>query len=246
MTQLAVFPGINVFVYRDPAIIRQIWKQSSLLDFRPTVVYFFKDLCGMSKKSALLYLEDDSGDQIKPLPGSSVPEELRIHRIIYQSDRQALTGHALEATLQRYMDAFVAKISERVPDENGAWIQFPDLCSFTQNTVGAAEIEAIFGPNLFKMHPDFLRTFFEFDQAAPWLLKKMSYGRAERLRHTILYQFRTWFKYARKHYTEESRYEDGDGDPFWGSAWTRCRHEELRPLFDDDAMSCIDLGLAWG
>lgn len=133
-----------------------------------------------------------------------------------------------------------------MPDENGAWIDFPDLCSFTQDTVGAAEIEAIFGPNLFRMHPDFVRTFFKFDQAAPWLLKKMFYGRAERLRHTILYQFRTWFKYTRKHYTEENIYEDGDGDPFWSSAWTRCQHEELRPLFDDDAMSCIDLGLAWG
>jgi hypothetical protein len=251
VARISIFPGIDAFLYQDPEIIRQIWKQSSFLDFRPMATYFFISLCGMSKEFAYKYLNDSSGDQLKPLPGSNVPEELRIHRIIHQSDRQALTGQALEATIRRYMDAFVTKVSDLVPEHtlnepNGGWLEFANFWAFIQDTVGAGEIEAIFGPNLQRMHPSFVHSLFEFDRMAPSLLKGMSFGRAERLRQILLYQLRTWFKHARKHFTEASRYADGDGDPFWGSTLTRGRHEDLKPLFNDDAMSSHDLGMAWG
>ncbi|KAG6361378.1 hypothetical protein INS49_009605 [Diaporthe citri] len=40
--------------------------------------------------------------------------------------------------------------------------------------------------------------------------------------------------------------EDGNGDPFWGSAWMRDQQKLVGVLNDDDMVASVDLGVAWG
>lgn len=53
-------------------------------------------------------------------------------------------------------------------------------------------------------------------------------------------------KSARRNYTEDAKYSDNDGDPCWGSSWSRIRHEKFGHFFDDDALAANDIAVAWG
>lgn len=246
VARLALFPGKNAFLYADPAVVRQIWKQSSLLDFRPMSTHFMTSVCGMSKKVASLRM-DNPDSKVQTLPGSKITNHPPVHRILSESNRKSLTGHGLSTTLQRYRNAFITRTSELVPERlDSDWVHMENFTTFIQDTCGAAAIEAIFGPKIMEMHPTFVRNFFEFDEITPWLLMRLPSRKARKMRSALLYQFKTWAQHARTMFAETDIYEDGDGDPFWGSAWTRYRHEALAPYFDDDALSSHDLGVAWG
>ncbi|KAG8425926.1 hypothetical protein J3459_008620 [Metarhizium acridum] len=224
-------------------MIRRIWKASASLDVRPLAAHVFRKACGMSREAANLYLYDKTGRNLKPLPGAGCLEDLRVHRIVYESDRQALMGPGLEPTLQRFIDALSRRMSVLTATD---WIEMEDFWTFIQNTVATAQIEAIFGPKLLEMHPDFISLFFEFDLVVPSLLKMLPFSRAERIRCQLHGKFRSWLRHTRRNHTQASSNNDGDHDPHWGCRWTRYRHEAFQPFFDDDALASHDVGVAWG
>lgn len=224
--------------------MRQVWKASAVLDFRPMAGYFFKNACGMHHEAAKLYTEDPTGFSAQPL-NTGHPKQHRVHRMIHESDRKALLGPGLAPTVQRYIDALSARLCAFLSEE---WTELEDFWIFIQDTVSSAEIEAIFGPKLFELYPDFTWTFFEFDSMVPSLLQKKAFGRAERARYKIHSQLRMWFKLARRKCAEAGVVDRGNDDagPYWGSSWSRERHESFAPFFDDDALASHDVGVAWG
>jgi hypothetical protein len=232
-----------VFLYQDPITISRIWDVSHLLDFRPMAGHFFINVCGMSPESASLYSSDTTGTKADPVPQSAeatVQHRHRVHRAIHESDRKGLAGRGLAPTFQAYRAAFDKVISEISTQE---WIKMDDFWTFIQNTVGAAEIEALFGPSLLKLHPSFLRDFFDFDKLTPWLLKGLSFSRVERIRETLLEDLRVWDKCVRLQPPAENVF---DGQTNWGSEWTQYRHETFPEFFDANAMASHDLGVVWG
>jgi hypothetical protein len=246
VARLGIFPGLQVFLYQDPLVIRQIWKQSHLLDFRPLATHFFVRVCGMPREAAALYLDDATGVEATPLPGSSMQKDAhnthRIHRSIWESDRRALTGPGLAPTLENFRSAFDSRMSKFETDE---WVEMDDFWIFIQDTVASASVEAILGPALERLHPDFIREFFEFDHAVPWLAKGLSYSRAERVRAKLLNHIRIWMKCAGFWSNMDRAREEGEKDRYWGTAWTRHRHDSFKKFFDDDATASHDLGVIW-
>ncbi|KEY72657.1 hypothetical protein S7711_09157 [Stachybotrys chartarum IBT 7711] len=248
IARLPVFPGVKVFLYQDPLIIRQIWKISHLLDFRPMATHFFTKACGMAPDAAALYLTDTTGLKSVPLPGSGAHEQHRVHRIIHESDRQALAGRGFAPTIQAFRTAFDLRMEQFATD---SWTEVDDFWTFIQDTAGAAEAEAIFGPNLLRLHPKFVRDFFDFDRVIPWLLKGMSFSKAERIRNKLLDDFQEWAKFVTIRSAGDKARDYGNEDygvrdPHWGAEWTRYRHEYFRAFFDDDAIASHDLGVTWG
>lgn len=252
VTRLSVLPGICAFIYQDPNIIRQIWRQSSLTDFRPMSTYFHTKVCGMSQEAASKRLQDPASHGDSSSKAKRNPEVSDVHRVIVHGNRQGLTGQGLSTTIQRYKAAFARRTHELVPgqslsnDLDGSWTEFDDLWDFIKETAGASEVESIFGPTFTRMHPTFIGSFFEYAKMGPWILKGMPTRGAAATRRRLLLQFRAWRAYAKDHFTESAIYEDGGDDPFWGSAWTRYRHREFASFFDEDAMASHDLSVAWG
>ncbi|KAH7323260.1 Pfs, NACHT and ankyrin domain protein [Stachybotrys elegans] len=243
VVRIPLLPGFQVYLYQDPLIIRQIWKVSQLLDFRPMATHFFVNACGMKYESAALYLNDKTGTKSSPVPGSE-SKDMRVHRIIHESDRQGLAGRGLAPTLQAFRTSFDSLISKYETEE---WTDVEDFWTFIQATVGAAEMEAIFGPMLLKQFPNFVYDFFEFDRLIPWLLKGMPFTQAERIRFRLLEDIRGWIKSARVMASKE-KIEGGyeSRSEAWGPEWTRYRHEFFKSFFDEDAIASHDLGVAWG
>ncbi|KAI9897397.1 hypothetical protein N3K66_007253 [Trichothecium roseum] len=205
--------------------------------------HFFRTACGMPPEDAALYMTDNTGYKARALPGTNVPEEQRVHRLIHESDRRGLAGRGLAPTLQRYMDALDTRLSRYLSDD---WVQLPDFWEFVQETVGGSMLEALFGKELQRLHPDFVHSFFEFDRQAPSLIKMTPFSGAEKIRNEVLAKYKTWFANARRNFTKEAIYPDGDGDPYWGCSWTRFRHDSFRPFFSEEALASSDLGVAWG
>lgn len=241
--RLSVLPGTDIYFYQAPAMIRQIWTQAAVLDFRPMASFFFRRVCGMPEEAASLYLNDTSGNMATPLPGSNVPQALRVHRMIYESDRRALTGPGLAPTFERYKLSFESKTSRLAPS---GWVAMDDLGKFIHDTVGVSVMESIFGSTLMEMHPDLMDKFSEFEEAFPSIIKGFAYSRAQRIRHSLLYYFRSWSRHTEKRLSHTPIHDNEEHDPFWGTAWTRYRHTVFKTIIGDDATASHDLGVTWG
>lgn len=241
VARLAILPGIDIFLYQSPVVVARIWKESAQLNFRPFAARFLR-ACGMPKEAASKYIVDTSG-QFKPFPGSNIPEELRINHINYEGYSQALTGRGLAPTFQRFVKAFFNNTKGL---ETIEWKSIDDYWVFIQDTAGASILEAFYGPTLLQINPNFMRTFFEFDVMVPGLLKGIPSRKAAGIRESAISQIISWSRYAKAHFRKTSVYEDGDGDPFWGSSWTRYRHEQFSRFFGEDSVASIDLGVVWG
>ncbi|KAI1292595.1 cytochrome P450 [Xylaria venustula] len=245
-TSIHFFPGCNILFFQDPETIQHIWRQSEKLNAVRMRVYAYKYLFGMPKKWASIYEADDSGPFPKPLQGSNIPPEKRIHRFLAEGIEKALIGPGFSPTFSRLRQTYVKQMSNL---EIGLeWNEFEDFRRFIHITTGQSTIEAIFGPNLVRLNPAFMEDLFEFDRALPWLSKgipRFIMPTAYRAREKLHRNFVAWYKSARECFQDHLIYGDGDGDPFWGSNWMRQRQKTLAHIQDDITLASSDLGIAW-
>ncbi|KAK0630536.1 cytochrome P450 [Bombardia bombarda] len=251
-SRINVGPHWDVYLFQDRETVMQLWKNSTIMCAGRVHVWACKYLFGMPDKFLSLYAADNSGPFAKPYPGSNVPPHLRVHRLMNEGIEKALTGSGFDPTLQRFRKAFVlqfpATLNTTRVSEGSEWIEIPDFRKFIHNTVGTSLVQAVFGPSLLHVNPTFMDDLYEFDQVLPLLSKGLPsfimpqpYAIRRRLRDN----FKRWYAYARKHFTESAISEDGDGDPFWGSNWMRQRQKTLDLIQDDDVLAAGDLGVAW-
>lgn len=69
-----------------------------------------------------------------------------------------------------------------------------------------------------------------------------------RLRDKLIQDVKQWHAIARVRFTETDINQDGDGDPWWGSACMRERQKILLNVdnWNHDAIASSDFGLLWG
>lgn len=201
----------------------------------------------MPSKWLHLYANDDSGPFPKPLAKSNVPAELRIHYKLHAGLEKALIGPGFAPILGRYRKCLLEQMYGMEMHET-EWTTVADFRKFVHHTVGLSFIKAVFGPSLIKINPTFIDDLFEFDHLIPWLgrgMPKFLKPRPYRVRERLHESFKRWYRYARDNFEDSCVSEDGDGDPFWGSAWMRQRQEALAFTQDDDVLAAADLGAAW-
>ncbi|RYP60716.1 hypothetical protein DL770_009939 [Monosporascus sp. CRB-9-2] len=220
-TRIAFLPGCDIYFFQDRQTVKQIWKYSHLMKSVSLRIFFYKYIFGMPERWLSMYYEDDSGPFPRPYPGTNVPPEKRIHYILYEGTHQALAGNGFNPALQRFRAALLRQIDAmKVPEE---WLEMDNFQRLILHTVGKAFIESIFGPSLIRINPTFMDDLKEFNRAVPSLSKGTP-----------------------RFLIPRAISEDGDGDPFWGSAWMRHRQKTLAKIQDDETLASSDLGVAWG
>lgn len=225
-----------------------MFKQSSLATPISIYRYSTKYLFGMREKAHSVYMADDSGPFPKPYPGTNVPSRNRIDYITHHGLLRGLTGPGLQPTTARY----VKDVSRRLQKMNlgDTWTEMDDFPQFFRDIVGTATLQSILGPTMLRINPEFVQNLWDFDVAMPEFSKgypKWILSREYQNRERLLQSFKNWYKYARENFDESQIDEDGDGDPVWGSSLIRHRQETVLQIDhqDDDALACVDLGLAW-
>ncbi|KAI0546389.1 Pfs, NACHT and ankyrin domain protein [Xylaria curta] len=123
---------------------------------------------------------------------------------------------------------------------SGEGEELGDLRSFFQ-VMGTAHFECPFmlkgkfRPEILRLNPSIVDVLINFDSKVPWLARGIpSFIMPEP------YRLRKALEPIQKRAT--------DGDPFWGSAMNRWRHDILPKTgyHDEDALAAADLGLAFG
>ncbi|OTA99392.1 hypothetical protein M426DRAFT_257036 [Hypoxylon sp. CI-4A] len=242
----ALFMGFDVYVYQDRDTIRRISRQSMISSPSTVYTYTLSKFFGMPAASLGTYRADDSGPQPKPRPGSNVPPQDRIYHHLHSGFSKAWSGAGLVPTTTRFFHAFRSNINEWNLSES--WTEVDNFSQSFQTAVSSSLIQAVFGPTLLEIHPDFIENLGKFDEAIPWLAKGIPSFiiPGAHVRDTLRGQFKSWYVYARQAFDGSCIDADGDGDPFWGSESTRHRHRVLSQIgHDDDSLSAADLCLAW-
>lgn len=238
-TRVAFLPGLDVYFFQDRQTIQEIWKQSSLFSTGYLRVFVFKNLFGMPSKWVKLYRPNNSG--IKAGEHGNLIHDLHVEMM------RALVGSGSVPLFMRFQAALTKNLRQvdRQVDED----QKGDFRQTVHQTVGLALAEAVFGPSFLQINPNFIADIFAFNNAVPWLSKGLPHilrPGPHRSRQKLLQGFKIWYKYAREHFQESMIAEDGDADPFWGSAWMRAQQRLVEALNDDDMLASVDLGVAWG
>ncbi|KAI0837147.1 Pfs, NACHT and ankyrin domain protein [Hypoxylon sp. FL0890] len=166
------------------------------------------------------YRVDNSGPLEKPSAGSTVSAQDRIDYFHYQTFHRGLIGPGLAPTILRFRKAIRERIGALGVNSSG-WSEANDLFVLLGKAVSSALTEAICGPSLLRLHPDFIDNLWAYDK---------------------------WHVYAHQRFQENDIGPDNDSDPYWGSHMIRHLNQTLvgGGKQSDDAMSAHDLGLIWG
>ncbi|KAI0393195.1 cytochrome P450 [Xylariaceae sp. FL0594] len=244
------FFGYYLYFFQDRESIRLIWKTPSLSTPIHLQVYAMKYFFGVPEKTARLYRTDNSGPFRNPYPGTAIDKDKRLHFLSHQEFKRALSGGGMAPTFLRFRTAMEAQISE-AKLASGEWTQHTDFRKFLRDVFAAPLIQSIYGPSLLRINPTFVDDLCDFDHEIPFLARGVPsflYRKPHRLRAKLKEQMKRWHLYARQNFSQSAVYEDGDGDPFWGSAFMRNRHAMFADVgdHDEEAVAALDIGLCFG
>lgn len=124
---------------------------------------------GMPKRAVSFYMCDDSGSNRIPNQGSDIRPEHRIELLTHSTITKFLTGPSLKTLCQRFTENLVVELSNA--SISYMWQDLPDLNSIFESEVLRAALNAMCGPLLVSLNPDFTRDFFEMENGMSRLAK---------------------------------------------------------------------------
>ncbi|KAI1646874.1 cytochrome P450 [Daldinia loculata] len=237
------------YVIQGPENIKALFKSSSVCTSIPFVKFALGYAFGLPAKALSLYDRDDSGSSHVPHPGSTVEARNRIDYRGHQSIIQFLEGKKLLPFWNRFADDITQQLYSLHDRMGPDWEYRADLMKVIGDEVTVSTLNALCGPYLLRLNPNFLQDFWDFDrnlqtylQGIPWFLAPGAYAARKRVLNAV----KIWQQHARDHYDDSTVGTDGD-DPFWGSSFFRERHEMFLEMdgFDHAAIASQDFGAIW-
>jgi len=225
-------------------------KHPSLASPMPIVITTLRTLFGMTEQGLTAYKSDDSGPFPKPFPHSNVAPEDRIDFFLHKSFNRAWSGPGLVPTTKRFGAGLRSRLEKM--DLSTDWTHVDDFFEHFGKQLSASLTEAVFGSALLELHPDLIDDLWEYDDALPWLARRIPsflMPRIHKIGKIVRSQLKDWYNLSRlASIGPESRNPDVDIDATWGSDLIRDLHKTLRDergSHDDDALSSHDLALLW-
>ena len=227
--------------------IVSVWKSKDL-DSKPAVCLVMDRFFCMPKKALKSYYTDISGIRYRPHPNSQMSPEDRIYYHTHRATHGFMSGKSLAGFADRFQSILLQHLGSGVV--GGHWITRPDLFEFIQVVISTAAIEAMCGPLLSALSPNFIEDFWAFDRSLLYHLKGypewLSPG-IWKTRRRCLQALKLWHQQARERFHESYIELDGH-DPFFGSPLIRERQKYFSKMsaMNADAMASEDFGLIWG
>ncbi|RAL15137.1 uncharacterized protein BO97DRAFT_421928 [Aspergillus homomorphus CBS 101889] len=143
----------GIYLFQEPEAVAALWKHPLLSS--PIFIYTvgLRYLFGMKDKPLETYTADDTGPFRRPHSGTNVAphnRSINTQRLQMSLSPRHEPGH-----------------------RHHPWRPMPDLLQFFRDHVGRAILESLLGPLLLNANPNFLATLWEFDEATPWLAKRL-------------------------------------------------------------------------
>ncbi|KAI1384153.1 cytochrome P450 [Hypoxylon trugodes] len=237
------------YVVRGPENVKALFKNSGLCTSIPFVKFALGYAFGLPAKALRLYDKDDSGGNHVPHPGSTVDARNRIDYHVHQSLNRFLEGKGLLPFWTRFADNITQQLYGLYGRVGSDWGYHDDLMKVVGDEATISIINALCGPYLLSLNPNFLQDYWDFDrnlqtylQGMPWFLAPKAYA----VRKRVIDAVKIWQQHARDHFDDSAVGTDGD-DPFWGSSFFRERQEMFLKMdgFDYAAIASQDFGAVW-
>ena len=229
--------------------ISTIFKQTRDLAPKEAVLVALEYVFGLPKPAVAFYEADDSGTAFNAHPNSRVEPHNRIFYLQHKTALMHLSGPALNGLTRRFLDNLRQRISGS--SIGSEWVEMPDLYPFLQMELFRASVEAMCGPIIFQLNPNFSEDFWAFDKCVPNLFKRLprwmipgSYKALEKALKTV----KQWHAIADEQYDPSQIVPNDEGwDQYFGSKLIKDRiaySKKMGPM-DADAIASEDLGLLW-
>ncbi|KAF4633640.1 hypothetical protein G7Y89_g4481 [Cudoniella acicularis] len=238
----------TIYFVTGPVNIAVIRTQKKTITSLIHQVFCLKTVFGASPKMLRSFIRDDSGCHAIPHPESNVPAHERIDHFTHVGFIRAFGGDGLSNLYMRWYSN-LSKHLENLPIRE-EWVEFPDIMDFWMAPLTSSLVEALAGPILESLNPNFTRDLLQFFNYIQPLFKRLTWWsllRAYKLRNSLIKDVEKWQELARAGYTEKEN-DNGDWDPWWGSRLFRDRqsfHSKLSN-WDFKAIAISDLATIWG
>ncbi|KAI0443655.1 cytochrome P450 [Xylaria telfairii] len=237
------------YVVGGPDNVKALFKGSWACTSIPFVKFALGHAFGLPSKALGLFDNDDSGGSHVAHPDSTVEDRNRIDYRVHESLVRFLEGKGLRPFWNRFRDNITQRLYAMYDRAGSDWDYHTDLMPLVGDEATTSIINALCGPYLLALSPDFLKSFWNFDRnlqtylrGIPWFLTPKAYAD----RKKVLDAVKTWQQHARAHFVESAIGADGD-DPFWGCSFFRERHKMFLDMdgFDCAAIASQDFGAIW-
>ena len=151
-----------------PKNVALVFRRSKDFAAKASVVIAM-DRFGSPQRTVRFYDDDNSGMKMVPHSSSNVREEDRTHHIVHVQVIKYLSGNGLKPMTQRFMENMGRQIFTSGVDSE--WLEMDNLFGFCQVKLLEASLDAMFGPYLTALNPNFVDDYWKFDQSTAYLLK---------------------------------------------------------------------------
>ena len=241
--------GYNVYFIYGPQNVARLRKYPSTITTPGVTTFVLKTLFGMSPKAVNMYTLDTSGIYANPRPGSSIKAHNRVDHLTHANFHKHLLGDGLK----KLYTEFAVSFSNRLPalGIQDQWIQQPDLLDFWLPSMTSAMNEALAGPILECVNPQFSSDLMKYYPYLHSLMKGVPTWmtpEAYRLQKSLIRDVATWHAIARVRFQASDIDQSTGRDPWWGSAFMRERQNILQGVdnWDAHSIAASDFGIFWG
>ncbi|ETS80252.1 hypothetical protein PFICI_07781 [Pestalotiopsis fici W106-1] len=212
-----------------------------------------RDTFNFPEADDAIYLQDDSGLQVKPWANSTVRPDRRViyeeHLIIHTQ----LNGNGMSVLLEKTLEFLVRSLQSK-RQEYSSWTELPDLTEFVRNEMFEATLRALCGERIFEVTPTLLDDFWAFDLGMPDLFKglpKWMAPKAHAARTRMAAIIKNWHldPVTAEKYDEYIAHPDRipDWDPILGHRMMITHYKmHVDYGFSLDGRVAGELGLIWG
>lgn len=238
---------LQSYLISNVELFMTLTKTTEHLTPKPAIAVAMENVFGTPANAIQVYKQDDSGIGLKPLPGTKVPPNNRIWFNHSAAARTYLSGRSLQLIGVRFMELLAQDVAND-KSIGKEWVDRPDIYLFWQDQVFEAALNALFGPHLLRLNPDFTRDFWAYIGGMSTLmmgLPKWMSPTSWRQRQKVLDSIKIWHRYALAH-SDPFKHEDRkEWDEYWGSAYLKNRYRFRAPIsaFDEEAHAADDLAL---
>jgi hypothetical protein len=144
--------------------VKALFKGSLVCTSIPFVKFALGHAFGLPAKALSLYDEDDSGGNHLPHPSSTVEARNRIDYRVHESLTTFLEGKGLLPFWNRFSDSITERLCSMYDRIGSEWVYHEDLMKTIGDEATRAVINALCGPYLLALCPEFLESFWVFDR----------------------------------------------------------------------------------
>lgn len=238
----------ELYFISGPKNLAAIFKHSRGFSAKANVIAMDR-LFGSPKNIISFYDNDNTGFDSAPHPDANEVKPLhRIHYVVHVQSIKYLSGTGLKPMSARFMENVGKELTSS--GIGRVWLEMPDFFEFCQFKLLHASLNAMFGPYLTALSPDFVSDFWKFDQCTTYLLKgfpRFMIPGSWAARKKCLQSLKRYNEYVcRLHEADGSKDYEGE-DPFFGTEFIRKRKEafsKMEPM-DADAIASEHLAIMW-